>query len=346
MRRPHAEREIYFEELRFLKRLLWEKHMSAVTVMLLTFFAGVMAVAGIYSVVSDVFLKDRARLSQRVDEEFRQQQRGLVKKSSLFKDLGKLASQAAEDEDVKNWRMEFATMFDQSGLTVEPSRFVSISAGIGVVLGVGVGIAMGSILFGIAVAPACVGLPLLYVRHLRNKRQYKLLSQLPDAFDLMSRVMRAGQTMSQSLLSVADEFDQPLSAEFSYCYEQQRLGLSPDLAMRDLARRSGLLEMRIFVLAVLVQRQTGGNLAELLDGLANVVRERFRIRGKIQVLTAEGRIQAVVLLALPPILWVVIWLLNRTYAETLLEHPRLILAGLAMMGVGYLWIRKIINFEI
>src|SRR5262249_57164429 len=122
---------------------------------------------------------------------------------------------------------------------------------------------------------------------------------LPDAFDLMARVIRAGQTMSQAIQSVADEFDQPLAGEFAYCYEQQNLGLSPEVALRDLARRTGLVEVKIFVLAMLVQQQTGGNLAELLDKLSGVVRERFRVPGKIKALTAEGRMQATVLLVLP-----------------------------------------------
>src|SRR5215831_2903505 len=109
--------------------------------------------------------------------------------------------------------------------------------------------------------------------------------------------------MSQALQAVADEFDTPISTEFAYCYEQQNLGLSPEVAMRDLARRTGLLEIKIFVLALLVQQQTGGNLAELLEKLADIVRERFRMRAKIKALTAEGRLQAIILLALVPLLF-------------------------------------------
>ena len=105
----------------------------------------------------------------------------------------------------------------------------------------------------------------------------------------MGRVVRAGQTISQALQAVADEFPPPIAAEFAYCYEQQNLGLSPESALRDLARRTGLLEIKIFVLALLVQQQTGGNLAELLDKLSGIIRERFRIRGQIKTLTAEGR---------------------------------------------------------
>ena len=111
-------------------------------------------------------------------------------------------------------------------------------------------------------------MPLFYVQFKRKARLEKLRSQLPDAFDLMGRVIRAGQTMSQALLAVADEFAQPIAGEFAYCYEQQNLGLPPETAFRDLSRRTGLIEIKIFVLALLVQQQTGGNLAELLDKLS------------------------------------------------------------------------------
>jgi tight adherence protein B len=179
----------------------------------------------------------------------------------------------------------------------------------------------------------------------QRARLNKMLAQLPDAFDLMARVIRAGQTMSQALQAVADEFEPPLAGEFAYCYEQQNMGLAPEFALRDLARRTGLLEIKIFVLALLVQQQTGGNLAEVLEKLATVVRERFRMRGKIKALTAEGRLQAIVLLGLIPVMFMAILILNRNYGQILLDRPML-LAGMGVSeAVGLLWIRRIINFD-
>src|SRR5439155_11050220 len=128
----------------------------------------------------------------------------------------------------------------------------------------------------------------------------------------------------QAMQAVADEFDPPVAAEFAYCYEQQNLGLSPEISLRDLARRTGLLEIKIFVLALLIQQQAGGNLAELLDNLATIIRERFKIRGKIKTLTAEGRVQAAVLLALPPGMFLLILILNRSYGQVLIDHPGLL----------------------
>jgi tight adherence protein B len=171
------------------------------------------------------------------------------------------------------------------------------------------------------------------------------MAQLPHAFDLMARVIRTGQTISQSLQAVADEFDPPVAAEFASCFEQQNLGLPLEAALRELGRRTGLLEVRIFVLAVLVQQQTGGNLAEMLDRLASIIRERFRVRGKIRALTAEGRIQALVLLALPPALLLIILVLNRSYGQVLLDHPYLLAGMVVSQALGALWIRKIVHFD-
>ena len=161
----------------------------------------------------------------------------------------------------------------------------------------------------------------------------------------MARVLRAGQTISQAMKAVSDEFARPISLEFLYCYEQMNLGLSPEAALHEMSRRTGLLEIRIFVLAVIVHRQTGGNLAELLDKLAHVVRERFRIRGMINSLTAQGRFQAMILLGLPPFMFVILMLLHREYELILLQYPLLIALALTMMGLGALWIRKIVNFD-
>jgi tight adherence protein B len=190
----------------------------------------------------------------------------------------------------------------------------------------------------------CV-LPTLYVCFIRTRRLEKLLTQIPDTFDLMARTMRAGQTISQALQAVADECSAPIAEEFRYCCEQQNLGLSPEAALRELARRTGALELKIFVLAVVVHRQSGGNLTELLDKLAKVVRERFRIRGKIKSLTAEGRMQALVLLGLPPFMMLLLLLIARPYMMELFKFPMLIVGMFVAMTIGGVWMRRIINFD-
>jgi tight adherence protein B len=161
----------------------------------------------------------------------------------------------------------------------------------------------------------------------------------------MSRVLRAGQTAPQALNAVADEFRDPVGTEFGLCYEQQNLGLSLDIALKQMAERTGLMELKIMVMAMLVQRQTGGNLAELLDKLSRVMRQRVEMKGMINAMTAEGRMQAVLLLIIPFVTWFVLYLLNPTYALKLFDHVTLIVATATLMIIGALWIRKIVNFD-
>jgi len=198
---------------------------------------------------------------------------------------------------------------------------------------------------GITSVPVGVAAPLIYVQMKRLTRMKKLLEQLPDAFDLMSRVLRAGHSIPQSLYAVADEFEPPIAAEFAYCCEQQNLGLFPEVTLRDMAQRTGLLEIKIFVMALVVQRETGGNLADLLERMAGFVRNRLRIQSTIQTLTAEARMQATVLLVLPPLMFVVLFAIKRSYAEVLLSQPKMLVATIISMVVGALWIKKIVNID-
>jgi tight adherence protein B len=232
---------------------------------LLTFLAAALAVAGACSILADLFVRDRSRIQRRLDDEFRQRQRDLIRRSSLFKNLGQLSAEAAEDEAGETLRQRFGHMIEQSNVNVTPQRLLYWMGGFGLGAGVFVAWVRQSLLQGAAIALVAAALPFVYVRIKRNARINRMTNQLPEAFDLMARVVRAGQTMPQAIQAVADEFEQPLAAEFTYCFEQQNLGLSPELALRDLARRTGLLEIKIFVLALLVQQQSGGNLAELLE---------------------------------------------------------------------------------
>src|SRR5262249_26202219 len=254
--------------------------MSPTLLTLLTFGAVVAAVAGAYSILSDLYLRDRSRVSQRIDDEFRMRQRERARKALLFKDLNQLAAEAAGDmEPQSNLSQWLTTMVDQSGEDLSIRNLMIMSVAAAVLFGALVGIWRESVLPALAAAAVAAAMPVLNVHLKRNARLEKLRSQLPDAFDLMGRVVRAGQTLSQGFQAVADEFPPPVGAEFSYCYEQQTLGLPADVAMRDLSRRTGVLELKIFVTAVLVQQQTGGSLAEMLDKLAGVIRQRYRIRG-------------------------------------------------------------------
>jgi tight adherence protein B len=312
----------------------------------LTFVAVATAIAGVHSILKDLYLRDSSRVTQRIDEEFRKRQRERARKGLLFKDLTQLSAEAeAERGEKPSLSRRFGAMVEQSGLDLTPRKLLTIAGSTGLGLGSLAGLLRQSVPVGLIAALFGAVVPILYVQRKRAARIEKLLSQLPDAFDLMGRVIRAGQTMSQAMQAVADGFSQPISGEFSYCFEQQNLGLSSEAALRALAQRTGVLEVRIFVVAVMVQQQTGGNLAELLDKLATLIRQRYRTRGQIKSLTAEGRMQAAVLLGLPIFLFFGMLLLLGDYEYELLKHPRLIVGTLFFEGVGALWIRKIVNFD-
>lgn len=318
--------------------------MSPGLMLILTFAAGVLLVLGLASVVSDVFLKDRSAVARRLTEEFRTKQRDDIRNSPLFRDLSRLTAESADVDD-RTLRQRLTAMVAQSGLKVTLDRLLAISAGAGLATGALAALARQSLVAGAVVGLVTALVPPLYVHVKRKARLAKLLGQLPDAFELMARMIRAGQTTEQAVQAVADEFEQPIAAEFTYCAEQQHLGLSPEAAFRDLARRTGLLEIKIFVLALLVQQQTGGNLAEILDKLSAVVRERFRIAGKIKALTAEGRMQGLVLLVLPFAIMGIMMVMSKKYAETVVQYPQLVVVMLVIELIGALWIRKVVNFD-
>ncbi len=308
----------------------------------LTVITGVLAVS---QLVSDVFLRDRAKLNDRVDAEFLKKKAGLAKKASLFKDLGRTAAELSDDDARPTFKQRFASMIEQSGIDTTPARVLTTCAATAAAIGL-VGFLARRSPIDAAVAAAVGGLiPFLRVKRRRDARVEKLRSQLSDAFDLMARVVRAGQTLSQALLAVADEFPAPIATEFAFCYEQQNLGLSAETTFRDMTRRTGVIELKIFVLAVLVQQQTGGNLAELLIKLAAVVRERYQIRGTIRSLTAEGRMQGWLLAALPPAMLVLLLVLNPGYAMVHLQHLDILFTTFGVEVLGILWIRKIVNFD-
>jgi len=306
----------------------------------------IIGVLAAYQILSDLFLRDRSRVSDRVDDEFLKSRKERAKKSPLFKNLGQVAAEALADDDGRGTaRQRFEAMVEQAGMDVTPGRIAGIAGLAAAALGLVGFLVRGNPIDAVLAAALGAVAPPWYVKRRRDRRLEKLRSQLAEAFELMARVVRAGQTLGQAILAVSEEFPQPIAAEFALCYEQQNLGLSPELTFRDLSRRSGLIEMRIFVLAVLVQQQTGGNLAELLLKLSAVVRERYMIRGTIQTLTAEGRLQGWVLAALPPLMLLLMYVINPGYVGVLLRRPNILLATFGFETLGVLWIRKIVNFE-
>jgi tight adherence protein B len=191
--------------------------------------------------------------------------------------------------------------------------------------------------------------PFLYFYMRRSRRLGKFAKQLPEALELISRALRAGHSLAAGFKLCSDEMGAPIGTEFERCYEAQNLGQPLEEAIDEMTERVPNLDLRFFATAVILQRQTGGDLAEILDKIGHLVRERYKIYGMIQALTGEGRLSGSVLLGLPPVLAVVMWRLNPGYLTKLFTDPmgHQMLAGAVVLQIlGALVIRKIVNIKV
>ena len=191
-------------------------------------------------------------------------------------------------------------------------------------------------------------LPLLHLVQLKQKRLQKFQKQLPEGLELISRALKAGHAFTSGMKLAADQFDDPLGPEFEETLDEINFGVSVPDALRNLARRIDCQEIKYFVVAVILQRETGGNLAEIIESLAYLIREKFKLMGKVEALTAEGKMSAVILVMLPFFIIAYLRIVNGAYLSLLFSEPagRMMLAGAsAMMAAGILVIRKMIKIK-
>lgn len=203
--------------------------------------------------------------------------------------------------------------------------------------------------FAALAALAAGALPFLYVTRHRGKRLRRLEHQLPDVADTIGRALRAGHSFPSAIGMVSAEFAEPMAGEFRIMFDEINYGVPLNEALMNLATRVPIRDLRYFVIAVLIQRETGGNLAEVLDGIAFLLRERFKLFDKVRVLAAEGKMSAWVLGLLPFVTGGAMMVLNRAFLEVLWQDP----AGLKvtgamafMMAVGVIWMRRIIRIRV
>jgi tight adherence protein B len=192
-------------------------------------------------------------------------------------------------------------------------------------------------------------IPYAIVRRKRSKRMDAFEEMLPEAIDLLGRAIRAGHPLSAGLKMVADETTEPIQSEFRRTHEENRFGLPFEDALLAMADRVNIVDVRILTTAILIQREVGGNLAEVLDNLANVIRVRFTIRRQLRVYTAQGRFSGYVLAILPIAVGGAIYGLNPTYIRLLFTDPvgkLMLMTAIIFQIVGFLWIRKIVDIEI
>ena len=238
---------------------------------------------------------------------------------------------------------------EQSGMRLSISGVLLIGLLLAGVLALVVSMAVRS-RWGLPVGAAVgFGLPFLFLNIKRTKRMRLFEEQFPEGLDLISRALKAGHAFATGLKMVADEMPDPVGPEFRKTFDEQNFGLPLKDALDNLTFRMPLLDVRFFATAVLIQRETGGNLSEILENLAHVVRERFKILRQVRVYTAHGRFTGYVLLALPAVLVIALSYINPEHMNLLFHHPmgRMMLVGaLVMQGIGYLWIKQVIKIEV
>jgi tight adherence protein B len=241
-----------------------------------------------------------------------------------------------------------ARLIEQSGVKTSPSAIVLASMTLATVVGMFVA-AFSKFIVGAAAALLVAVAPIAFLLHRRSKRTHAFEEMFPEALDLMSRALRAGHAFQTSLGMAAEEIKEPVGPEFKKTFDQQNFGLPLRDALTQLSERMPLLDVRFFVTAVLIQRETGGNLAEILENLAHVVRERFKIRRQVRVYTAHGRFTAFVLLSLPAALAIALMFLNPDHMQLLFKErmgQTMLVGAMIMQAVGFVWIRQVIKIEV
>lgn len=240
-------------------------------------------------------------------------------------------------------------LYEQASVNLPFNRFLLIvallaatGAGAGVLLSLPiVVVVLGAVLLG--------SIPFLWLVYRKRRRIKRFLDAMPEAVELISRALRAGHGLASGLHLVAEEMKGPIAEEFGRVFEEQNLGIPMEVSLRSMADRVPSMDVRFFVIAVLIQRATGGDLAEVLDKIGRLIRQRFELQGHVRALTAEGRLSGVVLLALPPGLLAFLTFSNFEYISPLFNTPvgtkmLLITAGLQFMGA--MMIKKIVAIKV
>jgi len=240
-------------------------------------------------------------------------------------------------------------MLAQGGMSIRAGNFLGLSALVGIAatflayaLSKRAEVAWVAMLIGFV-------LPYSYASYRRNKRFEKFEELFPEAIDTLARAVRAGHAFTTALEMITDEVAEPVSGEFRQLYEEQKFGMPVRDALLNLTERVPLVDIKFFVTAVMLQRETGGNLAEILDNLSYVIRERFKIQRQVRVYTAQGRLTMALLMGMPPIIIVVMMVLNPSFIRPLFSDPighTLLVAGITLQTIGYFVIRKIIRIQV
>ena len=237
----------------------------------------------------------------------------------------------------------------QANVNYTMSFFILLSSALGLTCYLFTIVLMKDPILALLVGLAATSLPLVHLRVKKKRRIAKFEKQLPEGLGLIARALRAGHAFTSGMKLASEEFGDPLGPEFDEALDEINFGVSVTEALKNLVHRVDCPDLTFFVVSVILQRETGGNLAEIIESLAQLIRERFKFRGKVRVLSAEGRLSAVVLIVIPFLLFLTIFFLNRSFLEPLISDPLgrvIMLIAIFLMAVGVLVIRRIIKVEV
>jgi tight adherence protein B len=319
--------------------------------LILTPLAGsVMLAYGVYQVVYDLRANTRKRVVDRLKESGA---RRADERGAGLEDFRRHTAEATGMLARAFTRFSFTTRFqrvlEQGNLRWSAAQTLVRLTAIASVVLAALLLARVSLVVALGTAAATFVVPVLYLFQRRKRRLRRLVQQLPDVFELLSQALRAGHSLASGMQLVAKEIADPAGTEFGRVFHEQNLGLKIEDALRNMADRVDMLDVRFFVTAVLIQRQTGGDLAEVLDKIGTVIRERIKLFGTVQALTAEGRLSGYVLLALPVIVFVAMLQVNHDYAMLLLTDrfgKMMLTVAVVMQLMGWAMIKKIVNIKV
>jgi tight adherence protein B len=323
--------------------------MSAILISIVVF---VIVAIGVFMLIS-IFdqrnaqarlIKERLANENKAPELVAEQELALLRDEQLsnIPALDTLLRKSARVTDIQK-------MLAQAGMQLRAGNFLGISAAAGVVACIvayelrnRLELAWIAFLVGLV-------LPYSYASYRRTQRFEKFEELFPEAIDTLARAVRAGHAFTTALEMITDEVADPISSEFRQLFEEQKFGMPVRDALMNLTDRMPLVDVKFFVTAVMLQRETGGNLAEILDNLSYVIRERFKIQRQVRVYTAQGRLTMALLMGMPPIIVTVMMVINRSFIAPLFSDPighTLLVLGITLQTIGYFVIRKIIRIQV
>ena len=246
-------------------------------------------------------------------------------------------------------RFDLKLMFAQADSPITPETFILISGGCGTLGAVLCFVALPQVAF-LPIAAIVFGtLPLLWMMFRRSRRLGKFTKQLPEALSLIARALRSGHSLASGLKVVCDEMQDPIGKEMNITYEEQNLGIPLDIALKNMFKRVPNLDLKFFATAVAIQRQSGGDLAEILDKISHVTRERQELLGHVQALTGEGRISGIVLMGLPVAIFLCVWKMNPDYVMILFTDEmgrKMVGVAIGLQMLGAWSIKKIVQIKV